>query len=267
MTATTLDRNTVRQYIQRQIDLPLTASTDIPAGAMVMVISGTGTALNAADTAGGVMMGIATQAVSYSGGDRRCIVERGCYWMANDGNITAADIGKLAYVLDNQTVSNQATTLQDVVAGYIEAVDTTLGVLVSMANPHETVTGGDSGTVADATISPAVTVGGIQIEIPIAIPDHATQTLTYKTRDKIEIISVSVLKDGAGAANTIQLTDSADAAISDAIAAAVDKAVTSAGTLDVAKRIIAAGGTFKVVATRAAGTMAALVIVRALKRA
>jgi len=132
MTATTSDRNTYRQYIQRQIGpIPLTAATDIANGVMAMVISGTGTLLNAADTAGGIMMGLTTQPVTYAGGDRVGIVERGAYWMAQDGTITAAHIGMPCEVKDNQTVS-LTTTTNHVVAGYIEGVDAALGVLVAM---------------------------------------------------------------------------------------------------------------------------------------
>lgn len=132
MTATTSDRNTYKTYVQRQIPIPLTAATDIPLGAIVMVVAGTGTALNGADAASGVAMGLCAGAVSYAAGDRTCVVERGCFWLGNDGTISAADIGGACTILDNQTVSKAATTTNDIVAGYIEGVDAVLGVLVSM---------------------------------------------------------------------------------------------------------------------------------------
>lgn len=131
MAATTVDRQTMRQYIQRQIRLTLTAATDIPAGVMVTVAAA-GTALNAADTAAHVMMGVSAAAASFAAGDREIIVERGCFWMANDGTITIADVGKACTILDNQTVSKAATTVNDIIAGYIEDVDAVKGVLVSM---------------------------------------------------------------------------------------------------------------------------------------
>lgn len=121
---------------------------------------------------------------------------------------------------------------------------------------------------ADATEGGVTTnQEGIPVVLEIDIPDAATATLVYKTTRKIEIIDVTVRKDGAGAANTIQLTDSADVAITDAIVAAVDKALTRAGTIDVTKAVVTAGGTFKIVATRAAGTMAAHVRVHCILRA
>lgn len=131
MAATTLDRNTKKQYIQRQIRLTLTAATAIPAG-VIVTVAAAGTALNGADTAAHVTMGVSAHAVDYAAGDRDIIVERGCFWLGNDGTITIADVGKACTILDNQTVSKAATTTNDIIAGYIEDVDATLGVLVAM---------------------------------------------------------------------------------------------------------------------------------------
>ena len=51
----------------------------------------------------------------------------------NDGTITVANgVGRNATILDDQTVSLAATTTNDIVAGEIEAVDATLGVLVAI---------------------------------------------------------------------------------------------------------------------------------------
>lgn len=134
MTATTNDRNTVEVWNSGQIiPIPLTSSTKIPLGVMVMVISGTGTALNAADTASGVVMGVSTQLVDTALGHTKCPVKRGRFWFANDGTVAAANIGQTATVLDNQTVSIAATTTNDVAAGQILAVDATLGVCIDMA--------------------------------------------------------------------------------------------------------------------------------------
>lgn len=134
MTATTADRNTVEVWSFGQLPpIPLTASTRIPGGVMVMVISGTGTALNAADTANGVVMGVSTQLVDTALGHTKCPVRRGRFWFANDGTITAANIGQIATVLDNQTVSLAATTTNDIPAGQIVGVDATLGVCIDMA--------------------------------------------------------------------------------------------------------------------------------------
>lgn len=107
---------------------------------------------------------------------------------------------------------------------------------------------------------------GTPVEMTFLLPDAATTTYKYTVPDKIEIVDVTVIKDGAGAANTIQIKNSAGTAISDAIAAAVDKTVTRAGTLDVATRTLAAGGELQITNTRAAGTSAATVIVKGFRR-
>lgn len=125
----------------------------------------------------------------------------------------------------------------------------------------------DAQNVADAAVSPTeIRLGGAGLYV-IDIPDAATTTYVFVNAEKIEIVDAWNIKDAAGAGNTIQITDSAGAAITDAMAAAVDKTLTRAGTIDKAKRTLAAGAGFKVVATRAAGSMAAQLFVLAVKRA
>lgn len=130
MAATTLDRNTKKRMIQRQIVLTLAASTTIPIGVMVAT-NGSGLAVNASDTAGLTMQGISCQAASTAAGDTKIVVERCVPNMGNDGTITTANVGQLATVLDNQTVSLAATTTNDIGAGFIEEVDAD-GVWIAM---------------------------------------------------------------------------------------------------------------------------------------
>lgn len=131
MAATIVDRNTPALHVERQIKLPLKAATDIPAGAIVSV-DATGNAVNGADAVGQIVMGRAAHAASYAAGDRWIVVERGVFWYANDGTVLTASIGSPCTILDNQTVSLAATTVNDIVAGYVEAVDSVLGVAVAM---------------------------------------------------------------------------------------------------------------------------------------
>lgn len=131
MTATTVDRNTKESWNAGQIPpIPLTASTKIPAGVIVMVVSGTGTALNGANTASGLVQGVSTQLVDTALGHTVCPVKTGRFWFANDGSLTAANIGQMAEVIDNQTVG--ATASNHVLAGIIKAVDSVDGVLIDM---------------------------------------------------------------------------------------------------------------------------------------
>ena len=124
------DRLTVEAWSSGIVaNIPLTASTKIPGGVMVMVVAGTGTALNGADTANGVCMGISTQAVDTALGHTKCPVKRGVFWFAINGtDITAANIGQQATIFDNQTVSLAAVTTNDVIAGEIMDVQTINGI-------------------------------------------------------------------------------------------------------------------------------------------
>lgn len=131
MAATTKDRVTLKQYFERNVRVTLKAASVIPAG-VIVAVDATGQAVNGADTAGLTTMGISAHAADQTKGDAEIIVERGCFWLANDGTITLADIGVLATILDNQTVSKAATTANDIGAGIIEDVDATKGVLVAM---------------------------------------------------------------------------------------------------------------------------------------
>ena len=131
MAATTKDRQTAVQYFQRNIRLTLKAGSVIPAGVMVCV-DATGTAVNASDTAALKIMGVSQHAADQTKGDVEILVARGCFWMANDGTIAIADLQVGATILDNQTVSKAATTAADIIAGYIEDVDATKGVLISI---------------------------------------------------------------------------------------------------------------------------------------
>lgn len=160
--------------------------------------------------------------------------------------------------------ANLDTTASAIISGLDLTSKTALDAKLA---EHDTALDKLDLNVADAAVSPASTQARALMIIPILLADVATATTIYKTADKIEIIDVVAIKDGAGAANTVQLTDSADVAITNALAFAVDKTVTRAGTIDVAKRVVAAGGTFKVINTRAAGSAAGTLLVYAIKRA
>ena len=131
MTATTVDRNTKESWNGGpRRPIPLTAATKIPARVIVMVINGTGTALNGANTASGLVMGISTQLVDTALGHTLCPIMVGRFWFANDASITLANIGQMAEVIDNQTVG--VTASNHVLAGIILDVNAIDGVLIDM---------------------------------------------------------------------------------------------------------------------------------------
>lgn len=113
--------------------------------------------------------------------------------------------------------------------------------------------------VVDAVLSTAGAAQPSPMQvIPHAIPDAAgDNTYTYVAAKKIEVVEVIVHKNAVGAGNTVQLQDAAAAAISNAIAADTANAVTRQTTIDQTKKVIDAGAQYKILAHRAAGSMAA----------
>lgn len=131
MAATTTDRNSPALYIQRELSpVPIAAGQVIPAGVMVC-LNASGEAVNASDTAGLVMWGRSAHRGDQPAGDTHIVCERGVFLFANNaGAIVQADVGKLALVVDNQTVTDAATT-NNIGAGYIEEVSAA-GVAIAM---------------------------------------------------------------------------------------------------------------------------------------
>jgi hypothetical protein len=185
------------------------------------------------------------------------------------GAIVLANLGRGCYVADDSSVTTAAVSAAKVFVGTVQEFTTTKvwvyvdeainGVLGELANAAP--------NVANSAVGPAVMTPGVEQTFAIDIPDAATATYSYLVPQKLEIVDVFNIKDGAGAANTIQLTNGADVAITNAMAAAVDVTRTAAGTIAKATRTLAAGATLKVVATRAAGSMAAQLFIRAIPRA
>lgn|SRR5678816_1791259 len=132
MAATTLDRNTRKRGPIKQRVIPLATGAVIPYGVMVSVATPSAGAVNAADTATHVLMGVSCMPASQTAGDTEIVLEQGIFLFNHDGTITAADIGQLCTVLDNQTVSKAATTTNDIPAGYIDSVESTTEVWVDM---------------------------------------------------------------------------------------------------------------------------------------
>lgn len=94
----------------------------IPEGALVMV-NAAGYAVNATDTAGGVVVGVADETVDNSAGsvgDKSIKVRRsGVFTFVFAGTATIADVNTLVYVTDNQTVDLVGVTTNDVLVGRI----------------------------------------------------------------------------------------------------------------------------------------------------
>lgn len=271
MTALTQDNQTrTRAQSSRTRSGDVAANAIIFLGA-VIARNPAGYIVPASDSAGLHVVGIAEQSVDNTGGADGALTVTYSTGvdasLVNDGNVVQAGKGALCYALDDQTVTSGAVSAHKVAVGVVTWFSAT-AVWVRIDETIALTTDIDElDAVTDALVSPAVTTSGLVEVIPIPIPDAATATYAFLNADKIEIIDVVVIKAGAGAGNTIQIETTAPVAISDAIVAAVDKAVTRAGTLDPAQRTIAAGAGFKVVATKAAGSMACEVFLHVIKRA
>lgn len=105
--------------------LTVTSNVVIYSGAIV-ARSSAGTAVPASDASGDAVIGCAVysadnRAALYHA-DRIILVKAGVFGWAHTG-FTAADIGSLAYVLDDQTVTPATNATYDIVAGVIVGVD------------------------------------------------------------------------------------------------------------------------------------------------
>lgn len=123
-------KNGERNTLERQGEI-----YSFPAAANAVIWKGTIVALNAGNaaagsaTAGRVTVGIAQNSVDNTGGAAgalRVDVKRGTFLVNNSAGadeITAANIGSLCYVVDNDTVALTHATNTRPVAGTIRAVD------------------------------------------------------------------------------------------------------------------------------------------------
>ena len=138
MAALTTDRNTQRKgegFIVAE-DAQLGANKTIFDGAMIA--SNGGNLEPASDSAGVVTVGVARQKMVNATGapakvSPKASAHAGCQFKfdTTGGNaITAADLGKSCYVLDDHTVVRQAGTVNNIVAGTVESIDPDGGIWV-----------------------------------------------------------------------------------------------------------------------------------------
>ena len=142
MTALIEDRNTQRRYVERIVgdDALIAANTTVWNGSMVCS-DATGALRPAADVAGLTFAGVAQlRMVNPSGAPARvkpaarCAV--GIFKFATTGAnaITAADLQKQCFILDDQTVVRQAGTANAIPAGTVDSIDPDGGIWVKSPN-------------------------------------------------------------------------------------------------------------------------------------
>ncbi len=276
MTALIADRDTAKKFGQRYIAVPAKDAAEAFEGGM-LAVGADGFGVAASDTAGLRVLGRCAQGGDNSDGadgDITFTAEPGVFKYDLSAALEAlgqAHVGKAVYVVDDQTVGIADDVDQLVLAGVLEEIDLDDAgagfVAVGMGITPDAGALSFAGVAAinDAQVSTEVTVAAIDGLIRIDLPDAATATYTFITQDAIEIYDVLAIKDGAGAANTVQLTTGADVAITTALVFAVDATITRPTTLPKATRRLAAGATFKVVNTRAAGSSAGQLFLHVVK--
>jgi hypothetical protein len=143
MTALTEDRNTQRRYVERIVadDAPIAANTTVWNGSMVCADPATGALRPGADVAGLTFVGIAQlRMVNLTGVPARVRPAARCaagvFKFATTGAnaITAADLQKPCFILDDQTVVRQAGTANAVLAGTVDSLDPDGGIWVKSPN-------------------------------------------------------------------------------------------------------------------------------------
>jgi hypothetical protein len=140
MTALAQDRNTQRKVVERIVadDALVAATTTIWNGSLV-ANNAAGALIPASDTAGITVIGRAElRMVNATGAAAkvtpRARVAAGIFKFATTGGsaLTAVDIGKNAFVLDDQTVVRTGGTTNAIVAGVVDSIDPDGGVWVKV---------------------------------------------------------------------------------------------------------------------------------------
>ena len=108
---------------------PLASSNILYAGT-IAALNTNGYAVSASDTSGQKVIGIFDQSIDNTGAsyksNKTVRVRRGVFALATGSTNTVADIGNMAYVLDNQTVGNASEATNDIMAGIIVDVQNDL---------------------------------------------------------------------------------------------------------------------------------------------
>lgn len=150
MTALTAPRKIAKLAATNRFVVPVTAGVTILQSALVILDDGfaraaragqgADTPAQAADALTHVCVGVALDTVTggSSNGDVELDVDRGCYGFANSSAgdlITKADIGKSAFIVDDQTVAKTSASSTRARAGVIEDVtDEAVWVSIGKAN-------------------------------------------------------------------------------------------------------------------------------------
>ncbi|MDY0187801.1 MAG: hypothetical protein RBR16_07760 [Syntrophus sp. (in: bacteria)] len=134
MTALSADKKT--QYTEGvELSLPVGADKTIYAGSLVVLDGTTKLAEAGSDTASKVFVGVAREAADNADGAASAInvtVRRRGLFLFNKASAVQTDVGKAAFISDDQTVALAATTDNDIYCGVIAALESTTQVWVDI---------------------------------------------------------------------------------------------------------------------------------------
>lgn len=142
-------------------NLPIAASTKLYAGTLV-ARDASGNMVSASDTASLIVLGrLEPNPDGVSGdydnsagsaGDVKCVVKRGVFKFTNSSGdaITAAEVGKVCFVEDNQTVNKSGGT-NKIKAGRVMDIDADGGIWVDVGSKADIAYTLTSATTANAT--------------------------------------------------------------------------------------------------------------------
>jgi len=156
MTALAKDRNTKAKYVERTRYIPVADDAIIYLGANV-AMNPAGYAIPADKTTeGAVVVGVSEEFIDNTGGAAGAVsirVEVGVFGFVNDANaVTAADIGRPCYVVDDQTVADE-TEGSATVAGIVDSIDSSGVVWVRHLDASPLPVSGIETVSADGAIS------------------------------------------------------------------------------------------------------------------
>lgn len=212
-TALTANRDT-HTRTGELVSMLVETNVTIYAGAMVCE-NGSSRVVPASDTSGYAVIGRAESAVSTVGdltATKYINVRRGVFLWANGDSFTAANVGDLAYVEDDQTVQKAASATYDIVAGIVIEV-VSGGVWV------DTYAIGGQGAASVTTLSAS---GAANLQSTLAVAGVATFTAEsvhnggidtdYVTVDAaagIDTKTAGTLKVGESTATKVEIADTA----------------------------------------------------------
>jgi hypothetical protein len=154
---------------------------------MVTALTATGMAVKAGVASAGPVLGVAEFNVTGGSvdGDRSVTLMQGLFWFGNSAStdeITAAEVGKKVYVVDNQTVAKTSNSGARRVAGVCLNVDSELGVQILInaalnaaldADQSDSLASFQAGAATlvagTVTVATGITVSADSEVIPIAI--------------------------------------------------------------------------------------------------